>query len=72
MDTFKINTRVKSNHEISVGNIPFEEGQEVEVTISKKNGSESFENLKEELKGSVVKYKEPFESAIDTDEWELL
>lgn len=72
MDTYKTNTRVNRNHKILVENVPFEDGEEVEIVISKINGNESFENLKKMLKGSVVKYVSPFEAAIDSEDWEIL
>ncbi|MBV6478249.1 MAG: hypothetical protein HGGPFJEG_00999 [Ignavibacteria bacterium] len=72
MDTYKTKAKVKSNHNIIVENVPFNVGQEVEIVISKKNGNEDFSKLKEELKGSVVKYEGPFEAAISSEDWDLL
>ncbi len=34
METFKIITRVKKNHKIELENVPFEDGEEVIVSVS--------------------------------------
>jgi len=36
------------------------------------SGSENIENLKDKLKGSVLKYTAPFKPAINSDDWEIL
>jgi len=72
MDTYKTKTVIKRNHKIEIDNLPFEEGLEVEILVSKKIFNENIEDLKKKLKGSVLKYEEPFESAINSVDWELL
>ena len=72
MDTFKTKTVIKKNHKIEIENLPFEEGSEVEILVSKKESTDSNENLKKKLKGSVLKYEDPFKSAFDPEDWELL
>jgi len=44
MDTFKTETTVKKNHLIEIENVPFENGEKVEVIVSKKEakGNESY------------------------------
>ena len=34
METFKIRTKIKKNHKLEIDNLPFENGQEVEVIIT--------------------------------------
>ncbi len=34
METFKIRTKIKNNHKLEIENLPFENGQEVEVVIT--------------------------------------
>lgn len=34
METFKIRTKIKKNHKLEIDNLPFENGQEVEVVIT--------------------------------------
>ena len=36
METFKIKTKIKNNHKLEIENLPFENGQEVEVFITSK------------------------------------
>lgn len=72
MDTFKTETTVKKNHIIEIENVPFDDGQEVEIVVSKKNGNENYEYLKNSLKGSVLKYDDPFKPVITSEDWDLL
>ena len=34
METIKIRTKIKKDHKLEIGNLPFENGQEVEVIIT--------------------------------------
>ncbi|MBK8382510.1 MAG: hypothetical protein IPL16_11605 [Ignavibacteria bacterium] len=34
MESFKIRTKIKNNHKLEIENLPFENGQEVEVIIT--------------------------------------
>ena len=34
METFKIRTKIKKNHKLEIDNLPFENGQEVDVIIT--------------------------------------
>ena len=52
--------------------MPFEDGTEVEISVSKNVSEEYIKNLKAKLKGTVLKYDNPFESAISDEDWELL
>jgi len=65
MNTYKKKTVIKRNHKIEIDNLPFQDGEEVEIIVSKKNGNENSLNLKAELKGSVLKYNDPFEPALN-------
>jgi len=37
METYKIRTRIKENHKLMIEDLPFEKGEEVEVTITQKS-----------------------------------
>jgi len=63
MQSYKTKSKVKNNHKVLINDVPFDDGQEVEITMSLKNRREE-KMMKEYLKGSVLKYDEPFESAI--------
>lgn len=63
MQSYKTKSKVKNNHKVLLNDVPFDDGQEVEIIMSLKNGKEN-KLMKENLKGSVLKYDEPFEPAI--------
>lgn len=71
METYKTKTKVKKNHKVHIDDVPFDDGQEVEITISISTEVEHL-NLKNSLKGSVIKYDYPFEPVITSDDWDLL
>ncbi len=66
MDTFKTKTIIKKNHKLELDNIPFNNGEEVEVTISP---AEKKSNDEYTLRGTLSKYVDPFEP-VDEDDWE--
>lgn len=72
METFKTKTKVKKNHKVHIDDVPFDDGQEVEIIISVSNKNEHYDSLKDSLKGSVIKYDNPFEPIITSEDWELL
>ena len=72
METFKTKTKVKKNHKVHIDDVPFDDGQEVEIIISASSNSENHNKLKDSLKGSVTKYDNPFEPVITSSDWELL
>lgn len=72
MESFKTKTKVKKNHKIHIDDVPFDAGQEVEIIISVTNENEHHNKLKDSLKGSVIKYENPFEPVITSNDWELL
>ncbi len=72
MGTFKTKAKVKNNYKVQVKDVPFDDGQEVEIIISIKNENDDCEKIQTSLKGSVLKYDNPFDSAISYNDWELL
>jgi hypothetical protein len=72
METFKTKAKVKNNHKVHIDDVPFDDGLEVEIIISVSNQNENYNKLKDSLKGSVLKYDNPFEPVITSDDWELL
>ncbi len=68
METFKTKTKIKKNHRIEIENLPFDNGEEVEVQItSKLKGDKKHYNLR----GTLLKYDDPFEPVAESD-WEAL
>ncbi len=72
MEAYKTKAKVKKNHKVHIDNVPFDDGQEVEVVISVSKKNEHDNELKDSLVGSVIKYDNPFEPAITTQDWELI
>lgn len=68
MDTHRIETALIENGKLSLKNLPFKKGDEVEVMIIEKK-----KKVKPGcLKGTVIEYAEPFESAALDEDWEVL
>jgi len=68
METYKIRTVIKRNHKIEIDNLPFDDGEDVNVIVTKvEKGSDK----NYELRGTLLKYDNPFDSAAE-DEWEVL
>ncbi len=69
METYKTKAKVKNNHRIQIENVPFNDGETVEITIDK---------IKEDntsaypLRGTKYKYEDPFEPAFPPKDWEVL
>lgn len=72
MDSYKTKAKVKNNHIVHINDVPFDDGQEVEIIISVKNDKDNYDKLKDSLKGSVLKYDNPFDAVITSGDWELL
>jgi len=68
MEVFKIKTKIKKNHKIEIENLPFSNGEEVEVQIT--SGSK-VENKEYNLRGTLLKYDDPFKPVAE-DDWEVL
>ena len=70
METLRVEKIIQSNGTVVLENLPFDEGEKVEIIISK-SGAES-EKGRYPLRGTVYKYENPFESVVPTEDWEAL
>ncbi len=70
METHRIEKVVQSNGTIVLENLPFAEGETVEIIIVKSD-TES-EKKRYPLRGTSYKYEEPFEPAVPVEDWEVL
>lgn len=68
MDTYKTRTVIKRNHKIEIENLPFDDGEDVNVIVTK---AEKESDKKYELRGTLLKYDDPFDSVAEGD-WEVL
>lgn len=71
METVRIETTVQRNGRVVLDNLPFDEGEHVEVIIAEAKHSEvpvrTFR-----LKGTLLKYDDPFEPATPVEDWDAL
>ncbi|MCZ8065259.1 MAG: hypothetical protein ACK5QJ_01395 [Microcystis sp.] len=75
MNTYKIQTVLTEDGTVLLKELPFQAGDAVEIIIleqSKTSLSSSQEKLIHSLKGSVLRYDDPFEPAIPPEDWEIL
>lgn len=82
MDTFKTTAKIAKGGVLTLDNLPFTEGMEVEVTVQRQSeGSKKMEVDPNDLsrpalhnpnKGTVLRYDRPFDSAFTDEELEML
>lgn len=63
MNAHRIETALTENGKLSLQNLPFKKGDEVEVIILERSSSKTDSDLYP-LRGTVIRYDEPFETAI--------
>ena len=71
METVRIEAIVQRNGRLIIDDLPFDEGEVVEVVVSDAKGLASVTDVNP-LKGSVLKYDDPFGPAVSLEDWEVL
>jgi hypothetical protein len=71
MNVHRIETSLIENGKLSLQNLPFKKGDEVEIIILERSPSKTDSNLYS-LRGTVSRYDDPFEPATSSDDWEVL
>ena len=71
MEAVRVETKVQSNGRVVVENLPFDEGDLVEVIVLESDTTKS-ENRVAHSKGKLLKYIDPFEPAVTHEDWEAL
>jgi hypothetical protein len=71
MNVHRIETSLTENGKLSLQNLPFKKGDEVEIIILERSPSKTNSNSYS-LRGTVIRYDDPFESATSPDDWEVL
>ncbi|MCY7376253.1 MAG: hypothetical protein LH472_09820 [Pyrinomonadaceae bacterium] len=66
MKAHRIETVVGSNQTVVLENLPFREGEEIEVIVLEKKVQNDYSHS---LRGTVIKYDAPFE-AVAGEDWE--
>lgn len=68
MNSHRIKTAITENGELSLQNLPFKKGDEVEIIIRQQNAEETDSEVFP-LQDTVLRYEDPFEPAISPEEW---
>ena len=71
MNAHRIETSLAENGKLSLQNLPFKKGDEVEIIILDRSSSKTVSSS-DSLKGTVIRYDEPFEPAVPAEDWEAL
>ena len=71
MNAHRIETALTENGKLSLQNLPFKKGDEVEIIILDRSSSKTVSNSYP-LRGTVIRYDDPFEPAISAEDWEVL
>ncbi len=71
MEAVRIEAIVQPNGRVILNDLPFEEGKHVEIIVLDINGKEIVPGPNP-LRGSVLKYDDPFEPAAPIEDWEVL
>lgn len=70
METLRVEKVIQPNGTIILENLPFDEGETVEIIILKPDAGS--EKGSYSLRGTVYKYENPFEPAVPAEDWEAL
>ncbi|MEM1041007.1 MAG: hypothetical protein AAGI91_00095 [Bacteroidota bacterium] len=68
MQAHRAEATVAGDGSITVRDVPFSEGEEVEVIVLPRVSASPSD--RDALKGSVRRYTDPFDSAVDPDTWD--
>lgn len=71
MEAIRIEATVQPKGRVILNDLPFEEGKKVEIIVLDTNGKETMPKTNP-LKGSVLRYDDPFEPATPIEDWEVL
>lgn len=71
MNAHRIETSLTENGKLSLQNLPFKKGDEVEIIILDRSLSKTTSDS-HSLRGTIVRYDEPFEPATSVEDWEAL
>ncbi len=71
MEAVRIEATIQPNGRVVLNDLPFEEGEQVEIIVLETNGKQT-EPKSNPLKGSVLRYDDPFEPATPIEDWDVL
>jgi hypothetical protein len=70
MKTYRISTVVEKDGTVTIANLPFHSGEELEVVLRSRGGGGD-PTKAHPLRGEAVKYKDPFGNVAE-DDWDAL
>jgi len=70
MDTYRVKTTVSKNRTLTIKDLPFHEGETVEVLVNRRNQKSRYRE-RYPLRGEPYRYSDPFNSVAE-DDWEIL
>ncbi len=71
MERIQVEAIVQQNGRIVIDDLPFDEGEKVEVIVREADSSDH-KRRENPLKGTLIKYDDPFEPAVPPEDWEAL
>ncbi len=71
MQAHRVETTVQPNGKIILENLPFDVGKMVEIIVLETN-DKTEQETKNPLRGTLLKYEDPFEPAVPLEDWEAL
>jgi hypothetical protein len=71
MYAHRIETILTENGKLTLQNLPFQQGDEVEIIILERRSS-NLESNPDSLHGKVISYEYPFEPAVPIEDWDVL
>jgi hypothetical protein len=72
MEALRLKTTVGQNGRIIVENLPFQEGDEVEIVVSEVEIDRDISVNPYPLRGTPYRYDDPFGPAVPPEDWEAL
>jgi hypothetical protein len=71
MKTYRIEITLTEKGKLNLQNLPFKQGDEVEVIIMERRSSNP-NSKPHSLRGTVISYEYPFEPAVPVEDWDVL
>lgn len=70
MEAVRVETVVQPHGRVVLENLPFDDGDMVEVIVLEANGEMPRSSVNP-LKGALLKYDDPFEPAVPPEDWDV-
>ena len=71
MEAVRIEATIQPHGRVILNDLPFEDGKQVEIIVLDIHGKGKSPTANP-LKGTLLKYEDPFEPAVPIEDWEVL